>query len=342
MVRLSLIGLLILTIFGCKTSRIEWDQNQQNDVFVIAFGSCNKHDLTNTLWDDIRAEKPDIWIWGGDNIYADTSDVDVIASMYDAQNAVEEYRKLKAEVPVLGVWDDHDYGLNDGGEEWIAKDESQQVFLDFMGVPENSPRRTRKGIYTSHDYEIGAGRVKLLMLDTRYFRSPLTSDPDGVKRFVPNEYGEGKLLGDSQWQWLENELRNSEADFNLVVSSIQFLSNEHGFETWGNFPDETDRLKELISNSGAKGVIVLSGDRHISEFSRAEIDGLAYPLIDFTSSGLTHAYRQYSSEPNRYRQGDVVATESFGVVRINLTTKFVRFEILGNGGEVLGTLEQSY
>ena len=333
---------VILLILGCKSSQKVVVQKPAEDDFVIAFGSCNRHDLANKLWDDIIDLEPDIWIWGGDNIYADTSDMELMASMYEAQKNVPEYKKLQTGVAVVGVWDDHDYGLNDGGKEWTAKDESQQLFLDFMGIEDDSPRRTQKGIYTSHTYELSQGKVKLLMLDTRYFRSPLTPDSSGAKRYIHNTYGEGNILGEQQWEWLEDELRNSDADFNFLVSSIQFLSDEHGFETWGNFPHEVERMKDLIVNSGARGVVILSGDRHISEFSRTKIEGLNYPLIDFTSSGLTHAYRNYSGEPNRYRQGEVVSTESFGLVRINFTKQSIRCEIIGNRGEVLGSLDQSY
>ena len=286
--------------------------------------------------------KPDVWIWGGDNIYADTDDVAVIASMYKAQDRVPGYRKLKSVTQITGTWDDHDYGLNDGGVEWEFKEESQQALLDFLEVPETDERRSREGVYISHIARMPVGEVKVIILDTRYFRTALTPDPSGEKRYVPNPYGEGDMLGETQWKWLEAELRNSNADFNVVVSSIQFLSSEHGFETWGNFPHEVDRMKKLISDSGAKGVIILSGDRHISEFSRTRIDGVEYPLIDFTSSGLTHAYRSFTGEPNPYRLGEVVHTESFGMLRLSLSTKTAFFQIIGDGGEILGEIEQKY
>ena len=137
-------------------------------------------------------------------------------------------------------------------------------------------------------------------------------------------------------------MRTSQADFNLIVSSIQFLSGEHGFECWGNFPDEVSRMESLISASGARGVMFLSGDRHISEFSRKNVPGLPYPLLDFTSSGLTHAYSRYKGEPNRFRVGEVVATESFGWVSINLETKEVTFQMRGDQGVVFGELQQNY
>ena len=311
-------------------------------ILNIAFGSCNKQDLENHLWDDILGMQPDLWIWGGDNIYADTDNMDIMRKMYAAQDQVPGYRKLKKSTPVLGTWDDHDYGLNDGGVEFAAKAASQQEFLDFLNVPKNDLRRSREGVYGVQDYELPDGRVRVLILDTRYFRSPLVRDTLTQKRYAPDFSGKGTVLGEEQWKWLEGQLRSSQADFNLIVSSIQFLSSEHGFECWGNFPNDVERMEALISSSGARGILFLSGDRHISEFSRKTLPGLSYPLVDFTSSGLTHAYREFKGEPNPFRVGEVVATESFGWVSINLRTDEVSLKIIGDQGVVLGELQLSY
>ena len=310
--------------------------------FTLAFGSCNKQDEVNLLWDDILKTKPDVWVWGGDNIYADTDNMRRLRAMYAQQNAIEGYQNLKTKVPVIGTWDDHDYGLNDGGVDFNKKKESQQEFLDFMGVDINDPRRVQEGVYTSHTYNTPQGSIKILVLDTRYFRTDLTPDTETKKRTIPNDYGVGTILGTTQWNWLTEELKNSTADFNVLVSSIQILSNEHGFETWGNFPHEVDKLKKLIVDSKAKGVIILSGDRHISEFSKTEIAGVDYPLIDFTSSGLTHTYTKFNGEPNPFRVGDVVFTKSFGLIKFNFKTKEAQMQMIGNDLKVMGELHQTY
>lgn len=333
---------VLCLVFGCTANRNLATPADFNAEFTVAFGSCNRTNMKNLLWDDIAAVSPDVWIWGGDNIYADTDDIVRMQTMYRNQNQVTGYRELKQKVPIIGTWDDHDYGLNDGGVEFPKKKESQQAFLDFMEVPMDSPRRSREGVYTAHDYNLPQGKMKILVLDTRYFRTPLTPDTLTQKRVTPNTYGQGTLLGEKQWQWLSEELHSSQADFNIIISSIQLLSNEHGFECWGNFPHETDKLLQLLAASRAKGVMILSGDRHISEFSRRAVARLSYPLIDFTSSGLTHVYASYSGEPNPYRVGEVVAKESFGLVKINLSSKQAHFEMIGNNGEVLGRLEESY
>ncbi len=340
---------LTLIIFGCKSTvnvpvvvdNSDVPQKNKSD-FTIAFGSCNRTEKENLLWDDIAQSEPSVWIWGGDNIYADTDDMARLSALYDVQKKIESYALLISDTPIIGTWDDHDYGLNDGGVEFNAKKGSQQMFLDFMEVPQDSPRRTQEGIYTSHHYTTTSGTISVFVLDTRYFRTAVTPDTDTDKRLRPNPYGEGTVLGETQWDWLTKQLSASTADFNVIVSSIQLLSNEHGFECWGNFPHEVDRLKKLIVTSGAEGVIVLSGDRHISEFSKDLLDGLDYPLIDFTSSGLTHAYSGFSGEPNPFRVGEVVFTESFGTLEFDFTEKQVLFKMIGDGGEILGEMVQKY
>ncbi len=312
--------LMIFLLLGCKTpSNLD---NSQPD-FIIAFGSCNNQELENNLWPAVLKQNPNVWVWGGDNIYSDTYDMEKMAMDYKTLKEHKDYANLVKSTAILGTWDDHDYGLNDGGEDYEMRIESQQLFLDFFDVPKEDPRRAREGIYHTELFETMNGSVKVIVLDTRYFRTALTKSETQKRRYQPNPYGEGTLLGEEQWQWLNTELKNSRADFNVIVTSIQLLSGEHGFETWANFPHEQDKLYDLIKSSKANGIMVLSGDRHISEFSKKEIKGLKYPLIDFTSSGLTHVYSSYSGEPNQYRVGSVISQKSFGVVRFNFKAKSV-------------------
>lgn len=343
----SLLFCISIFLLGCKTKQVTQinsldDSKKSDNVFVVSFGSCNKQYLPNPFWDDILAEEPDVWIWGGDIVYADTDEIDKLKAIYTEQNNKEAYRLLKSKVPVIGTWDDHDYGLNDGGEEFSMKRESQQMLLDFLGVPENDKRRNREGVYASHIYGTAKGKVKVLVLDTRYFRSQLEKDESPNRRYKINSKEEATILGTTQWEWLQNELQTSDADFNLIMSSIQFLSQEHGFETWGNFPKEVEKLNRLIAESKAKGVMILSGDRHISEFSKIKLDGMSYPLIDFTSSGLTHSYAEFTNEPNQFRVSKVTSIPSFGIIRLDFEKKEANLKIMGENGTVYQELKQVY
>ncbi|MFO8147593.1 MAG: alkaline phosphatase D family protein [Bacteroidota bacterium] len=346
------VSLLLLLLNSCgpgKTSEenqalksdetVELNSVQSAD-FTIAFGSCNKQSLPQPLWEPIIASKPDVFIWGGDNIYADTPDMNKMEQDYIIQKSNPGYQKLISSTAVLATWDDHDYGKNDAGLEWEYKKESQQKFLDFLDVPQNDARRQREGVYHSKMFNLENGSINVILLDTRYFRSNLIKSEEAGKRYDPNM--EGTVLGEEQWEWLELELKNSKADFNLIVSSIQFLSAEHGFETWGNFPEEMEKLIALISSSKAENVVLLSGDRHISEFSKLEIPSLKYPLIDFTSSGLTHTYTSFSGEPNQYRVEEVVSDLSFGLLHFDFSKKMITMQMRGVGNTLQQQLIQVY
>ena len=168
--------ILVLTVFflflSCGSSSSVTPKEEAD--LIIAFGSCNREDEPQPLWDDILKNDPDVFLWGGDNIYSDTDDAEVMKAAYLEQKKNKGYQKLLNRVPVYGIWDDHDYGLNDGGKEWHFKDESQQLFLDFFDVPENSPRRSREGVYHTERFETENGSIRIFMLDTRYFRDELT------------------------------------------------------------------------------------------------------------------------------------------------------------------------
>ena len=310
--------------------------------FVIAFGSCNRQDKENVLWEAVLMNKPEVWIWGGDNIYSDTEDMQKMQQDYQQQREQKGYGDLERSVTVTGTWDDHDYGVNDGGTEYAKKKESQQLFLDFLKVPDDDERRSREGVYYARTFTAASGSVKVILLDTRYFRSPLTKATEGKGPYQPNAYGEGQLLGEQQWAWLQGELENSASDFTIIMSSIQVLSNQHGFETWGNFPHEVVRLKKLLNTTKAKGVVLLSGDRHISEFSVTGVEGLLYPVVDFTSSGLTHATTNYTGEPNPYRMGKVISQISFGLLKINFKEKKITMQMRGRDNELLQEYTQVY
>ena len=317
---------------GLATERAAVDTTQT--LTTIAFGSCNKTTLPQPLWGDILAQQPNLWIWLGDNIYGDTDNMKKMRRMYAEQLAQPDYQQLITSVPVIGTWDDHDYGVNDGGKEFSEKAASRDLMLEFLGVPKNRAIWNREGAYQSYTFGPAGHQVKVLLLDTRYFRDNLVASTQEGLRYGPT--AEGDLLGDAQWQWLENELRDSDAQINIIGSSIQVLAEDHGFEKWANFPQSRQRLFQLIGDSQASGVVLLSGDRHIGEVSRYEAPYLPYPLYDITSSGLTHVYEQ-ADEENRHRVSDLISVLNFGLITLDWSSKPVRvtYQIKGEEGTVL-------
>lgn len=281
---------------------------------TIAFGSCNRDEAPQPLWPLVEAKEPDLWIWGGDNIYADwrggnerPDEVPLpewIRRRYAAQFERPDYRRFRENHAILGTWDDHDYGDNDADASFPHKETSAGLLLDFLEVPVDDPRRDRAGVYGGYVFGTGDRKAKVLLVDNRYFADDKAS-PDP------------RLLGAEQREWLENELRNSDAALHFIVSGTQVISRDHRWEKWADYPATREWLLDLIVRHQVPGVVFLSGDRHIHELSVLAPEGLPYRLVDLTSSGLTHSWENFPGEPNRHRVGEVVTELGFGLVRID-------------------------
>lgn len=304
---------LFFIFFACFTSYIfAQDMAFENTLETIAIGSCNRQELPQHIWTSIAKHQPDLWIWMGDNIYGDTNDMSVMKAKYDQQKRGKEYAAFRSKTDIIGIWDDHDFGKNDAGSEYAFKDQSRDLMFDFLDVPKQNPAWQRKGGYQSYTYGKTGRKVKVILLDARYFR-------DGLDRVdgVYQKNWEGQVLGEEQWDWLEKELMSSDADINLISSGIQFIATEHRFEKWDNFPRERQRMLDLLVKTQPKNVIFLSGDRHISEIAALHVPGYGM-TFDFTSSGMTHSYAA-STEYNSYRIGKLVTEKSYGLIQIDWT-----------------------
>lgn len=306
----------------------------------IAFGSCCKQGQPQPVWDSIVGARPDLFIFLGDNIYGDSTDLGVLRARWAQLGAEPGYRKLKAACRILATWDDHDFGMNDGGAEYPSKQGSQQLFLDFFDEPPSSPRRKQEGVYDARVFGPAGKRVQVILLDTRYFRSPLKLSgvkyppgPDNLGPYTADDDPQKTMLGPAQWNWLAAQLAEP-ADLRLIASSVQVIADEHHWEKWGNFSHERQRLLELIRSSKASGVILLSGDRHWAEVSRWTDDG-GYPLYEVTSSSLNQP-SEPNSETNRYRVGTQYFSANFGVIDIDWPAPepSVRLQIRSETGDV--------
>lgn len=290
----------------------------------IAFGSCVHQDKPQPIWDAVLAARPQLFLMIGDNIYHDvivdkSRRNETLADKYARQNAQPGFKKLRQSCPLLATWDDHDYGLNDAGAGYPHKKEAQQAFLDFAGVPADSPRRRQEGVYHAQTFGPPDKSVQVILLDTRYFRSPLKKRAKffpGEGPYEPSSDAAGSMLGDTQWKWLEDQLKKP-ATVRILVSSIQVVPQDHSWEKWHNLPHERDRLFKLIRDTGAAGLFCISGDRHLGELSMMDA-GVGYPLYDLTSSGLTQAFVKWRKlETNRHRVMTMNVGNNFGVITID-------------------------
>lgn len=290
----------------------------------ILFGSCSHQDKAMPILNAINRENADLFIFLGDNIYGDTTDMDDMAEKYQRLGKNPGIKTLREKTPTIAIWDDHDFGENDAGVEYKQKESSRKLMLDFWQESKNSPRYRRSdGIYTAYMYGENDKKVQVILPDLRWNRPALNSvgmadyqlkrKPNNMGPYSPSEERNASMLGEAQWQWLESELQKPSA-IKIIGSSLQLLPEFTGWESWANFPSDRNRLLALIKKHRVNGVIIISGDTHWGEMSKVTQD-LDYPLWEVTSSGLTEEWKEVS--PNKHRVGKFTHSVNYGELLID-------------------------
>ena len=310
----------------------------QNEALLtrIAFGSCAHQTKPQPIWDAVLAYRPELFVFLGDNVYGDvtSSALTELREAYAKAAIVEGYAKVRATVPVLATWDDHDYGQNDAGGDFPFRAATKELFLDYWQAPADDPRRTHDGIYDARTFGPAGMRLQIILLDTRSFRSPLrlTGEPGvpGKGPYLPDPDPAKTMLGAAQWAWLRAQLLQP-AELRLIVSSVQVLAEGHGWEGWDNLPFERARLLDLIDETRAGGVIFVSGDRHVGALYQRPT-GAAYPMYEITASGINMTFAG-NRDPAALRLGAVYGAANFGTVDIDWWAKEARLSVRSMNGE---------
>lgn len=290
----------------------------------ILFGSCGHQDKAMPILDSIIRENGNLFVFLGDNIYGDTTNMEKLAAKYQKLGNKPRFQTLRNQTDVIAIWDDHDFGENDAGKEYPQKEASRQIMLDFWQEPKNSARRSRPdGIYTSYLYGSGNQTVQVILPDLRWNRDQLESvslldnmtkrRPKKMGPYIPSQKDNSSMLGEKQWQWLESELKKP-ATIKIIASSLQLLPAFTGWESWANFPHDRNRLLTFIRDHKINGVMIISGDTHWGELSKYE-HNMDYPLWEVTSSGLTEEWKAVS--PNKHRIGDYTHSVNYGFLNID-------------------------
>ena len=266
-----------------------------------------------------------MFIFMGDNVYGDNknnSDLNLLKKAYKKQKIKIPFKRLKETNEIFSIWDDHDYGKNDGGKEFENKKEAKELFLKFWDIPSDDKRRNREGLYFSKKRNTEIGIIQFIFLDTRYFRSALKlTDKKWApkkEKYIADYDSKKTYLGDKQWNWLKKAFKEK-SDIKILISSIQVLAEGHGFEKWGNFPLEKRRLYNLIDENDINKLIILSGDRHRAGIYKDRTKN-GNELYELTSSSLNLAAGKLfkaveEAGPNRI--GPTYLMENYGTLEIN-------------------------
>lgn len=241
------------------------------------------------IWPEVFAQQPDVLFLIGDTSYADKglgrlgapTEKDLWSRYSETRSKLAAFKAPRL-VPIIAVWDDHDYGQNDGDRNFSLKDQARKVFDTFFPQsPEGEHFQRGPGV-GSHLKAFG---LHFVFLDDRTFRSPNGQD-------IPDQ----THFGEEQEKWLAEILEKAKGPA-VLISGDQFFGGYHSFESYqGSHPKRFERhLKEW--RKSPVPLVFWSGDRHLAEITQVSPQDLGYRTYELTSSGL-HA-KVYSNTMKR-------------------------------------------
>jgi alkaline phosphatase D len=233
----------------------------------ILFGSCNSQHYPQVLWPNIRSRNATAFVWAGDAIYADKTQLEVDApkffyskrkgapgtpavmkQLYKEQLAHKEYSQFIKEVNIFGTFDDHDYGIDNGDETFPFKREAAIAYVEtFLQLPEDSimARRARggSGVYGVRIFDFSRPKGQELLSD----------DEAGIDPEVAQK--ESPAYSNRSVAVFVLDVRSNKTPWNKRSIRKFFRDND------GDFLGEAqwEWFKEALSRSTASVNIVVNG-----------------------------------------------------------------------------------
>ncbi len=268
--------------------------------FTFALSSCARM-FKHGNYDAVRDSEPAFWLNVGDYHYGNVlqtrftdeegklpriSDEQVRAARDELRwwyrSAHWEKPTVLASVPLLNTWDDHDYGggTAEAHGEMTGKQETRQVFLEYMANGDRSRSASDPAVYFQSTY----GDVDIFVLDPRYHRPKLVTNADG-QLVAPDPAADP--LGAEQSDWLVQGLAASDATFKFIAAGTRFYGGSD--KGWLPFLEARDALLARIVAENITGVVLLAGGPHVSEYRRFEAAGRTWHELGASpiSSGLS-------------------------------------------------------
>lgn len=274
------------------TTRRLWEWREDAPDFSFLLGSCHyandpKYDRPgkpygrgNAIIRQMVEDTADFNLLTGDNIYLREVDWSSVTGIYYRYH---HYRQdtfvslLLHKRPTFATWDDHDFGPNNSNRAYPFKDIALQAFKANWGNPTFGMPGV-PGVFGQFEWS----DCDFFLLDNRYYRSP-----EWYADSLNGDWNPDKAyLGNAQLQWLKDALANSRAPFKFIVSGSQVINTAGRGECFCDYQQEWEELLNFIRDNDVRGVVFLSGDRHMSEILKLERQGM-YPLYEITSSPIS-------------------------------------------------------
>ncbi len=294
--------------------------------FTFALGSCARM-FAHGNYDAVRDSAPAFLLSVGDYHYGNVLQRHFFdeGGTKDLRAARDEMRwwyrtahwekhTLFARVPLLGTWDDHDFGgdTDYAHREVEGREMTGKVFDEYFSNPSRSSRPGDDAGY----FVARHGDAEFFVIDARWHRPKQCETKDGPVACDPAE----DPLGAEQTDWLVEGLASSTATFKFIAAGTRFYGG--GPKAWTPFLVARDALLGRIAEAGVTGVVFLSGGPHVSEYRRFDAAGRTWHEI--VSSPLSSGLGECSGSTGQIECYDAI--KNFVLIDVNTSLPDPRLE----------------
>ena len=351
-------SIFILLLIYSQSYYIQEGVNPNTIITNFTFGSnyYGRYLKEENIFQKIVSHNPNLWIWLGNAVYLDepnfnyftntrqSMDWDFIKYLYEKVKNNEYYKELNEKVPIIGTWGDEEYGISNGDNENNFKEGYKQYYLDFLEADTLDQRRNYvdMGLYSTYSFGYGYQTVRFILLDLKYNQTSYLKKNDTYD-----------MLGERQWNWLENIFKNSKETYTFICMPNQILPNDrYIIKKW--YSESRKRLFDLIGKYKRNGVIFLSGGLGFAQILKTfcPLPSVGYNLYECTSSGLSHS-NKFTSFINNFYHNDYLVEGTnfndinFGEVKINwgennIQNSYIELEIFDKDDKLASHVRINY
>lgn len=267
--------------------------DESNDRFRFAFVSCQnyEHGLF-TAFDHLAAEDLDLVVHLGDYIYEKRFNAPIIVREHEAGEVLtlDQYRAryatyrsdpalqaAHAACPWVVTTDDHEVANNYAGripeaattgDFLLRRAAAYQAFYEFMPLRRRSlPRGPGMQLFR----RLRFGRlINMHVLDTRQYRSDQPCGDGSKPRCAEALAATQTMMGAEQERWLDAELRDSKARWNVIANQVMIAQVKRGtpdaptysMDKWDGYVAARERLLRVLATAPPSNPIVVTGDVH--------------------------------------------------------------------------------
>jgi alkaline phosphatase D len=241
---------------------------------VVSCANYRKDKDQVVMYAQMQKERPDLNLFIGDIVYSNSRSSTIFHKPEDPDKALERYLEtwnaldfyqMEPLIPTVAVWDDHDYGSNNGDASRPQKAEMQAIFRSFYPLPAR-PARILTGPGVS--FRLRAFGLDIYMMDDR-------------SEFVP----QSTQWGAEQQAWLAKDF-NASQNPAWIINGTQYFKYFPIIESiQKRAPATLEWLKDLL-RKGGKPAVLFSGDVHSSQVQELAPELFGFKTYEITSSGI--------------------------------------------------------